>query len=119
MEEGDVAENFAYPCPQPHPSTRGYDQNWDKELIAMGPIGLLIESVLWHGMAIDKDLNIWQNIEPVIDILAMPMQNLKTIVQLAAARAKSRAEWFRNTSSLISKGVLEIDRHKPAQQDPH
>ena len=61
-------------------------------------------------MAIDKDLKIWQSNEPAIDILMMPMQNLKTIVQLAAARARSRAEWFRNTSSLISKGVFEIDR---------
>ena len=40
----------------------------------------------------------------------MPIQNLKTIMQLAAARARSRAEWYRNTSSLIAKGVLGIDR---------
>ena len=61
-------------------------------------------------MVIDKDLRIWQSNEPAIDILAMPIQNLKTITQLAAARARSRAEWYRNTSSLIAKGVLEIDR---------
>ena len=101
LEEGEAAEDFAYPCPQPHPSTREHDQNWDKELNALGPIGLLIEAVLWHGMAIDKDLKIWQRNEPVIDTLMMLMQNLKTIVQLAAARARFRAEWFRNTSSLI------------------
>ena len=39
----------------------------------------------------------------------MPIQNLKTIRQLAAARARSRVEWYMNTSSLIAKGVLEID----------
>ena len=110
LEDGQAVGDFVYPCPQPHPSTKEHDQNWDKELDAMGPIGLLIEAVLWHGMAIDKDLKIWQSNEPVIDILTMPMQNLKTIIQLAAARARSRAEWFRNTSSLISKGTLEIDR---------
>ena len=61
-------------------------------------------------MAIDKDLRIWQSNAPAIDILAMPIQNLKTIILLAAARARTRAELYRNTSSLISKGVLEIDR---------
>ena len=56
LDEGAVADEFVFPCSQPHPSTKEHDQSWDKELLALGPIGLLIEPVLWHGMAIDKDL---------------------------------------------------------------
>ena len=61
-------------------------------------------------MAIDGELWIWQKIEPPIDLLAMPYQNLKTMVLLAAARAGTKAEWHRGTGNSVSKGMLEIDR---------
>ena len=54
LEEKAAAEDFAFPCSQPHPSTREHDQNWDTELHALGPIGLLIGPVLWYGMATNR-----------------------------------------------------------------
>ena len=70
----------------------------------------MVESVLWHGMAIDGDLKLWQKNEPPIDILTMPYQSLKPMVLQAAARARTRAEWYRNTGNMLSKEILEIDR---------
>ena len=40
-------------------------------------MGLLIDSVVWHGLAIDKDFQIWQTGEEPVSILMMPYQNLK------------------------------------------
>ena len=61
----------------------------------MGPIGLLIESITWHGMKIDSNLRIWQKNEEPISILAVPYQNLKPLTMKAAGRARNRAEWHR------------------------
>ena len=49
-----------YPNEQPHPSTNDYDTDWNDEIDPIGPVGLLIESIVWHGMKIDDDLRIWQ-----------------------------------------------------------
>ena len=49
-----------YPPEQPHPSTKEHDLHWSKDLTAVGPIGLLCESILWHGMTIDDQMRIWQ-----------------------------------------------------------
>ena len=49
-----------FPIEQPHPSTKEYDKEWDKEIQPVGPIGLLIESIVWHGMAIDTNMKMWQ-----------------------------------------------------------
>ena len=43
--------------------------------MALGPIGLLIESIVWHGMKIDGSLRLWQHKEEPLDILKVPYQN--------------------------------------------
>ena len=40
----------------------------------------------------------------------MPYQSLKPLVLMAAARARTRAEFTRDTSSIVANGLLEIDR---------
>ena len=59
--------------------------DWNKDIEPVGPIGLLIESVAWHGHR--WDLRIY-----------------------AAARARTRAEWYRETSNTMTKEALEFDR---------
>ena len=97
QEEGEHDET--YPDEQPHPSTNEHDENWDDDICSVGPIGLLIESVLWNGMQIDADLRIWQRNEQPISILEAPYQNLKTLVLKASGRDRNRAEWHRGVSS--------------------
>ncbi len=80
----------------------------------MGPIGLLIEAVIWNGLVIDADMKIWQRKEEPIDLLRMPYQSLKPQLLMTAARARSLAEWNRNTST---PGPREIDR-ETSQVDP-
>ena len=106
----DEEDNHKYPPAQPHPSTKEHQIDWDKEIQPHGPIGLLIESVVWHGMAIDSELRIRQTNEPAIDVLNMPYQNLKTMVLHAAARARTRAERSRDTGNATANEILEIDR---------
>ena len=74
----------------------------------MGPIGLLIEAVTWNGMKIDKELRIWQKQEELIDIVQVPYQNLKNLASMAAARARNKAEWYRDSSERTM--ALDIDR---------
>ena len=49
-------------------------------------------------MAIDGDLTIW------------PYQSLKALLMNAAVRARTRAEWNRNTDNPASREIREIDR---------
>lgn len=107
QEEGEHAET--YPDEQPHPSTNEHVENWDDGICSVGPIGLLIESVLWNGMQIDAELRIWQRNEQPISILEVPYQNLKTLVLKASGRARNRAEWHRGVSSKRGRAPLEID----------
>jgi len=110
VPEDQEADTFQHPPEQPHPSTKEHDDDWDADLKTQGPVGLLIESVLWHGMAIDGDLKIWQKGEPPIDLINAPYQNLKLLLMHAAVRARTRAEWSRNTDNLASREIREIDR---------
>jgi len=73
-------------------------------------MGLLVESIVWHGMAVDEDLKIWQANEPAIDLLKIPYQSLKVMTLRAAARARTKAEWKRDTGNTTSKEFREIDR---------
>ena len=66
-------------------------------------------------MVIDQHMRIWQQNEEPIDILHMPYQSLKVSVQAAAARARTKAEWIRNSSKRIA--TAEIDR-TASQIDP-
>ena len=61
-------------------------------------------------MAIDGDLKIWQKGEPPIDLINAPYQSLKVLLMNAAVRARTRAEWNRNTDNLASREIREIDR---------
>ena len=84
-EDGDDQNRqHQYPDEQPHPSTGEHDDNWDDDICAMGPIGLLIESTIWHGMRIDPNLKLWQKNEEPVSILAVPYQNLKPLIMKAA-----------------------------------
>jgi len=106
----DTGETFAWPSEQPHPSTQEYDKHWNKCICPLGPTGLLIEAALWHGLVIDDQLVLRQKAEQPIDILKVPYQNLNMLTLHAAAVARGRAEWGRNTSSTIVKECREIDR---------
>ena len=44
-----------------------------------------------------------------MDIFQTPYQNLKTLTMRAAARARTRAEWRRDTGSALSRECREID----------
>ena len=66
-------------------------------------------------MVIDQHMKIWRQNEEPIDILHMPYQSLKVSVQAAAARARTKAEWIRNSSKRIA--TAEIDR-TASQIDP-
>ena len=65
----------------------------------MGPIGLLIESIVWNGLAIDRGLNIWQRNEQPVYLLKMPYQDLKPQLHMMATRARTLAESRRHTST--------------------
>ena len=101
---------FEYPPEQPHPSTKEYSQHWDQDIAPVGPIGLLIEAALWHGMALDDQLILRQKAEQPIDILKVPYQSLKMLTLQAAAIARNRAEWNRNTGNHLVKECREVDR---------
>ena len=101
-------QNHMFPCEQPHPTTNEYDQKWADRIQAVGPVGLLVEIATWHGVAVDKDLRLWQQGEEPVDILRVPYQNLKRMALGMAARARSRAEWVRDSSRRLN--VREIDR---------
>ena len=97
-----------YPDPQPHPSTRAYDIDFGASINAVCPIGLLVESIAWHGMAIDKNFKVWQEKETAIDILHMPYQHLKQHILMAAAGSRTRAEWIRQIRPEVR--IKEIDK---------
>ena len=61
-------------------------------------------------MTIDDQMRIWQKGEPPLDILKTPYQNLKFLSMQVAARARTRAEWMRDTGNMMSKECREIDR---------
>ena len=78
--QDDDGTDEAYPNEQPHPSTNEHDDDWSGDITSLGPRGLLVESVVWHGMRIDDDLRIWQRKEEPISILKEAYQNLKPLI---------------------------------------
>ena len=70
--QDDDETDGAYPHEQPHPSTNEHDDDWSDDITSLGPIGLLVEFVVWHGMRIDDDLGIWQRKEEPISIMKVP-----------------------------------------------
>ena len=60
--ESDVDSNGndqPYPNEQPHPSTNDYDTDCNDEIDPIGPVDLLIESIVWYGMKVDDELRFW------------------------------------------------------------
>ena len=108
-DEDGTGWQHNYPDEQPHPSTAEHEPNWDEDICAMGPIGLLIESTVWHGMKIDSKFNLWQKNEQPISIMEAPYQSLKPLITKAAARARNRAEWHRGASTRRARAPLETD----------
>ena len=109
-DEGDNNQPATYPPEQPHPSTKEHQKHWNQTITPVGPIGQLIESVLWHGMVVDDQLRVHQKGEPPLDIIKTPFQNLKSLSLRAAARARTRAEWARQTGNVMSNECREIDQ---------
>ena len=115
--EQDITKHpNTYPTEQPYPTTKDFDNDWDLEIDPMGPVGLLIESVIWNGLVIDKNFTIWQRGEEPVSVLSMPYQNLKSQLHMQASRARALAEWGITTSTRMA-GLREIDR-QASQIDP-
>ena len=76
-EAEEPKQSSSYPAGQPHPSTNEHTCDWDQDIDPMGPVGLLVESVVWNGLAIDKNFQLWQAGEEPVSILATPYQSLK------------------------------------------
>ena len=114
-EEGSDERPDRYPLPQPHPTTKKIDNHWDDEIKAVGPIGLLIESLVWNGLVIDQHLFIWQLGEEPLDIKTFPYQHLKTQAHMMVARARTRAEWTTGKGSRPK--TREIDREASQPSD--
>ena len=70
---------------------KGHDPDWDANLEARGPVGLLISAILWHGLKIDKDFKVWQDKEEAVDILQTPYQSLQPQLMQMAARPRAKA----------------------------
>ena len=105
----EVTEDEIFPNEQPHPSTKEHEEGWSDQITPLGPIGLLIESIVWHGMKIDENLRLWQHKEEPVDVIKVPYQNLKPLVLGAAARARNHAEWRRGASTKRARSPIEID----------
>ena len=46
----EATEDETFPNEQPHPSTKEYEKGWSDQIMPLGPIGLMIESIVWHGI---------------------------------------------------------------------
>ena len=101
--------------PQAHPTTKNFDKNWDDDIKAVGPIGLLIESLVWNGLVIDHHLFIWQRGEEPIDIKTYPYQHLNTQAHMMVARSRTMAEWLAGKDS--RPRTIEIDREASQPSD--
>ena len=119
-DEGENNQPLLYPPEQPHPSTKEHQKHWNQTITPVGPVGQLIESVLWHGLVIDDQLKVHQRGEPPLDIIKTPFQNLKSLSLRAAARARTRAEWARQTGHVLRNGVQGTrPRYQPRRLRPN
>ena len=110
LQEGQMVHPTRFPAGQPHPSTKAYQAEWNNEIKAMGPIRLVIEAVVWNGLAIDNNFKIWQMDEEPIDVLGTPYQSLKVQLHMMATRARNKAEYSRRAMTGRTVGFREIDR---------
>ena len=110
-QNGDYDPPITYPRIQPHPATKQHEANWSDEIQAEGPIGLLIEAVVWNGLVIDSDLKIWQKKEEPNNLIDMPYQSLQSQLIMMAARAWTLADWERkHHENTTARGMREIDK---------
>ena len=57
----------------------------------------------------DRDFNVWQKGEEPVSILKCPYQSPRKQLHMQAVRARTLAEWRRDTSTRMA-GLREIDR---------
>ena len=65
---GEGKPPHSFPTPQDRRGLYGTGQHVHETLEADGPVGLLISSLIWNGLMIDKDFKIWQYQEEPIDL---------------------------------------------------
>lgn len=82
-----------------------------------GPVGLLITSIIWHGLKINSDLGIWQVNEEPIDFLQTPYQTLQPQLIQIVARARTCAGW--NIAKPRVRGLREIGREATKMHCEH
>ena len=102
-DHGDI--NQSYPKAVQHP-TRGTNEGWKKKVGAVGPIGLMIESILRTGSKISDDFIIHQPKEQNIDILNVPFQFLTDLINGIGQRARTIADRRTKRTKLA---LMEID----------
>ena len=73
-----------------------------------GGVGLLINSIIWHGLKFDEEWRIRQKDEEPIDLFETLYQNLQPLLLQTAARARTYAEYMTNKRRSI--GLREIDK---------
>ena len=88
-EPGQLIAPKKFPAAQPHPTTKDFDPSWNDSIKPLGPIGLIIDSLVSNGLVIDEHMRIWQQGEEPIDIMSMPYQKLKVMTNAMAARART------------------------------
>ena len=94
-----------FPSPVIHPSS-GHAVAFEPDVQARGPIGLLMQSLIRIGAAIDNELNLTQWKEQGISLIHTPFQFLPTLVTVAAKRGSQRAAAGLKD---FNRGLREID----------
>ena len=100
-EEGEEA----HPRAVQHP-TRGTNESWKRKVGAVGPVGLMIESILRTGSKISDDFVIHQPREQDVDILNVPFQYLTDLINCIGQRARTIADRSMKRTKLA---LIEID----------
>ena len=77
-----------------------------RECRAYGPIGYMLESAHLQGAQIDGDGRLMQFNQPTIDIINEPYQDLKTLLQEAFERNRTRAA---EGARKEHEGLKEVD----------
>lgn len=94
-----------FPSPAIHP-TSGQAAAFEPNIQAKGPIGLLLQSIIRIGGAIDNELNITQWKEQALSLIHTPFQFLRILVTAAAKRGSQRAAQGLKD---FHRGLREID----------
>jgi len=94
-----------FPSPAIHP-TSGRAATFAPNVQAKGPIGLLLQSIIRIGGAIENELNLTQCKEQAVSLIHTPFQFLPSLVTAAAKRGSQRAAMGLKD---FNRGLREID----------